>query len=387
MKAICTFLFIIYSFIGFSQNYVGLYVNDFKTIIANSSKEIQLLEYAQNNGFNYLILYNLSYIQDNIFQIDDFTESLPLANFIENAKTNYGIMQVAAVGEKNASFDKIKAYNSFYPSNPNKRFDVFNIEFEFWNDNLTGPSDYYCTHYLQPNGYACTEAGAFQFYSSQLDLMKTYGDQNGIITETYIGYITPSEGDIIAQNTNRVLIHYYRTSDFYTNGDSIFQYHPERLENLATNNQVVVMPIFSARINHMYNWLLTPNLLTQPYDTYLNGINGFYSQTVSWIENNVALDGYVWYRYSDLLAINSVLSFNEQSIENATVFYNSTNKQLHLINFNPNDKITIYNTVGEKLFANKTDLIIDVSNLNNGVYIVKINLDNKKQYTKRIMVY
>jgi len=388
MKYFYTFLlFISTSFACFSQNYVGLYVNNFKDIIGNPSAETQLLNYAQDNGFNYLILYNLTYIQNNIFVIDDVTTSLPLANFIEDAKTNYGIVQVAAVGEKNASFDKIKIYNSFYPSNPNKRFDVFNLEFEFWNDNLTGPSDYYCTTYLQPNGYTCDEAGAFQFYNAQLALMKTYGDQNGIITETYIGYISPSEGDLIAQNTNRVLIHYYRSSDVYNNGNSIFQYHPERLENLSLNNNVTVMPIFSSRTNHMYNWLLTPHSLLQPYSTFLNGTNGFNTQPFNF-KRNIALDGYVWYRYGELLQIDQqLLAFNEQSIENQTIYYNESGKSIHFINFTSKDKITIYNALGQKMISSYLKGTLNVSSLEKGVYIVTVSSENKQKLVKRVVVY
>ena len=388
MKYFYTFLlFISTSFACFSQNYVGLYVNNFKDIIGNPSAETQLLNYAQDNGFNYLILYNLTYIQNNIFAIDDVTTSLPLANFIEDAKTNYGILQVAAVGEKNASFDKIKIYNSFYPSNPSKRFDVFNLEFEFWNDNQTGPSDYYCTTYLQPNGYTCDEAGAFQFYISQLALMKAYGDQNGIITETYIGYISPSEGDLIATNTNRVLIHYYRSSDVYNNGDSIFQYHPERLENLSLNNNVTVMPIFSSRPNHMYNWLLAPHSLSQPYSTFLNGTNGFNSQPINF-KRNISLDGYVWYRYGELLQIDQqLLAFNEQSIENSMIYYNNLDKNIHFINFNPQDKMVIYNSLGQKVISTKSKNNLNVSFLEKGVYIVTVSSENKQKLVKRVVVY
>ena len=91
-----------------AQTTVGLYVNDFKNIIGNTTAETELLNYVQTNGFNYLILYNLTYIHNNIFSVDNITTSLPLANFINTAKTSYGINQVAVVGEKNSSFDKIK---------------------------------------------------------------------------------------------------------------------------------------------------------------------------------------------------------------------------------------------------------------------------------------
>lgn len=377
MKKLATTLFLLFISLVNSQNYTGLYVNDFKDIIGDSAAETTLLNYAQSNGFTYLILYNLTYIDDNIFPIDNVTSSLPLANFIENAKTNYGILQVGAVGEKNASFDKIKTFNSFYPNNPEKRFDVFNLEFEYWNTSLTQTGGYYCTTYLQPNGFTCDEAGAFSFYENQLMMMFSYGTENNIMAETYIGYISQTQANSIAQNTHRVLVHYYRQSDVYNNGDSIYQYpstEPDRIAMLAQTTQVNVMPIFSARPNHMYNWLLQPNPLTLPYDTWQNGQNGFNSQTGAWTAN-VLLNGYVWYRYSDLLAISQLLITPNQAIEEKTIIYNSNTKIISFYNFQDNDLASIYSLDGK---------LIDTFLANNqteksypkGIYIVKVKTNN-----------
>ncbi len=380
-----TFLLLMNS-LGFSQNYVGLYVNDFKNIIGDSTAEAELLNYAQTNGFNYLILYNLTYIHENIFPLDDSTTSLPLASFIENAKNNYGILQVAAVGEKNQSFDKIKAYNSFYPSNPEKRIDVFNLEFEYWNDALTQPGGYYCDTYLQPNGFSCDEAGAFDFYDDQLMMMFSYGSENNILAETYIGYITQSQADIIAQNTHRILVHYYRQSDVYSNGDSIYQYpssEPDRVNMLALGNMVTLMPIFSARPNHMYNWLLQPNPLSLPYDTWQNGQNGFTSQTGSWV-NNVTLDGYVWYRYSELLAISQLLSTPFQAIENKTIRYNATTQNLSFYNFQESDEVSVFSVAGELIAHFTIENNHELSAIAKGMYIVKV-LTNDGVVTKKII--
>jgi hypothetical protein len=377
MKKLVTILLLLLTSFVNSQNYTGLYVNDFKDIIGDSAAETTLLNYAQSNGFTYLILYNLTYINDNIFPIDDLTGSLPLANFIENAKNNYGILQVGAVGEKNASFDKIKTYNSFYPNNPEKRFDVFNLEFEYWNTSLTQTGGYYCTTYLQPNGFTCDENGAFSFYENQLMMMYSYGSENNILSETYIGYITQPQANSIAQNTHRVLVHYYRQSDVYNNGDSIYQYpstEPDRIAMLAQTNQVTVMPIFSARPNHMYNWLLQPNPLTLPFDTWQNGQNGFNSQTGTWI-TNVTLDGYVWYRYSDLLAISQLLEVPNQAIEERVVLYNSNTKIISFYNFQDNDLATIYSVDGKLidsfLAKNQTE-----KSYPKGIYIVKVKTNN-----------
>jgi len=374
---------------GGQETYVGLYVNDFKNIIGVPSAETELLNYAQANGFNYLILYNLSYIHNNIFQIDNINSSQPLANFIANAKTNYGILQVAAVGEKNSSFDKIKTYNSFYPSNPEKRFDVFNLEFEYWNDSKTQPGGYYCTTYLQPNGYSCDRAGAFDFYKDQLMLMHAYGASNNIISETYIGSIDQNEANGIAQNTDRILVHYYRQSDVYNNGNSIYQYpssQPDRISMLGQNNSVNIMPIFSARPNHMQNWLLQPNPLSKPYDTWQNGQNGFNSQTGAWV-SNVSLKGYVWYRYTDLLNISQQLGVEDfSSMEQPYLYFENESKRLHFYNMSVKTNIFIYNLLGQQVASFKIENNRNLSRLKQGVYIVKATIDGKIILTQKIMV-
>ena len=376
MKYLYTLLLIGFTYFGYSQNTVGLYVDNFKDIIGIPTAETALLNYAQSNGFNYLILYNLSYINTHDFAIDDYADSLPLANFIANAKTNYGILQVAAVGEKNASFDKIKVYNSFYPSNPEKRFDVFNLEFEFWNSNSTGPGDYYCTTYLQPNGYTCDEAGAFSFYIDQLAMMYAYGSENGILIETYIGYVNQTQADLIVQNTHRVLVHYYRQSDVYNNNNSIYQYHPDRITFLATGHEVTVMPIFSARTNHMYNWLIAPHPLTQPYNTWLNGQNGFNSQSGSWT-GNINVAGYVWYRYSDLLNVSQTLATDNFLVENQYIKYNPILKELQFHNFNNEDEVKIYAITGVELAKFKVVSNKKLTKISQkGVYIVQVHTKN-----------
>lgn len=383
MKKVFIPLILLLSLRLFSQSIAGLYVNDFKNIIGDTSAETELLNYAQSNGFNYLILYNLTYIHNNIFALDDVTTSLPLANFINTAKTSYGILEVGGVGEKNSSFDKMKVYNSFYPSTPNKKIDVFNVEFEFWNNSLVDPGEYYCTTYLIPNGLPCTIAGAFDYYNSQLALLKTYCDANGITAETYIGYPSYSQSGDIVLNTHRVLVHYYRTSDVYGSGDSIYQYNEYRVEDLA-QNPVTIMPIFSARPAHMFSWLTTPHPLTQPYNTFINGTNGYNDQSGDW-KDNVTFDGYVWYRYTDLLEIEEVLLVESNAIENQYVFADLELNTLHFSNFGPNNKGIIYAINGQEIMRFDVNEIIHLPQLSQGIYIVKVETKNGL-YSQKILL-
>jgi len=213
--------------------------------------------------------------------------------------------------------------------------------------------------------------------------MKAYGDVNNIIAETYIGSPTAIQSDIITQNTHRVLVHYYRTSDVYGSGDSIYQYNSNRIEDLATNNNVTIMPIFSAQPNHMYTWLHS-NALHQPYDTFINGTNGYNAQTGNW-KNNVTFDGYTWYRYTTLLEINNTLNINTNAIEKKAIFYNQETNSLILKNFRSYIQLTVYNSNGSLIttFNSKQKLLLPP--LSTGIYILKVNT-NSDVFSQKIII-
>ena len=116
-----------------AQTTKGLYVNGFRDIVGDSLKEDTLLRFAQDYGFNYLTLYNLYHIHTQKFSITDSAAAQPLADFIEKAKTQFGIREVGATGETFSSFTNIDDYQRDHAANPNQQFDAYNIEFEFWN--------------------------------------------------------------------------------------------------------------------------------------------------------------------------------------------------------------------------------------------------------------
>lgn len=282
-----------------SINLVGLYVNDFRYILGDEAAETQLLEFAQDSGFNYLLLYNLAYIHYNIADLEDESESTLLADFIERAKSEYGMVQVGAVGETDASFDKIQTFNSFNENNWFRTFDVLNMEFEFWTSNET-LMDYYCENYLIDAGHACTNYGAYGYYEGQLELIDEKAHEMGIISEIYIGYPTDEQSTALAERCDRLLLHYYRTSDIYGDGSSIYTYHPNRIQAIALSERMpAVMPIFSSREYHMGPWLVDHSL-HQPMETWLFGIDGYYSDDSEGV-SDLPIAGFKWYRYTSFL--------------------------------------------------------------------------------------
>lgn len=292
-KTVSFFLFIAFFATmpkGFSQEIKGLYVDDFKAILGHPLAEKELLSYAEKQGFNYLILYNTSHIHRFKYPLNAPNGSAVWQAFIRLAKTQYGIQKIGIVGEKANSFLPAIQYNEALTDSL-ARIDVFNLEFEFWNKKLTAPGGYYCTSYLQKQGYSCNTDGAFLFYLKQLKAMKELTANSPVETETYIG--NPSNQQLIAMAPwiDRLLVHYYRNKT-----ENLARYKLNRLEALQqANANLQVVPIFSSRENHSGPWLESHNENELP--------TLFYSQLKSIKEiktDKLKIKGYVWYRYSDM---------------------------------------------------------------------------------------
>ena len=261
----------------------GIYIDKFSQILGNTNKEDSLLHYAQDSSFNYLALYDLHNIS-----FTNATTVGKLASFIRNARENYGIQYIGAVGETFSSFQsKIAPYNNGR-SNPNERFNVFNLEFEFWISSSVNPGAYYCTQYLIQNNCSCDTSGAFKFYIDQMRKIDSLATIQNALSETYVGWFNQGQGQQIAQNTDRVLVHAYRTSS-----SSVFGYSKTRLSYLASlSQQVDVAPIFSSEPDFMGPWL-TSKSLTEPYSQFIADFN---SDNSSW-KPYIRLLGYQWFDY------------------------------------------------------------------------------------------
>lgn len=185
---------VFFSISGQTQSLVkGLYVDKFNLILGNIQKEDSLLNYAQINGFNYLALYNLWNIHTNS-SLTNTTTALPLANFINKAKTLFGITSVGATGESFWFFSNVIHVYNLQHSNLNHKFDVYNLEFEFWINSSVNLGGIYCTTYLQPQGFTCDTSGAFKFYRRELRRIDSLGNTAGVTSETYIGWPNANQG-------------------------------------------------------------------------------------------------------------------------------------------------------------------------------------------------
>jgi len=272
-------------------------VNDFVNIIGNSAAETQLLEFAQKHDFNYLLCYNLHFIHQQKFSITEAASAQPLADFMRRARRDYCIQSIGVVGESARSFEPLQVYNQLYPDAA-ARFDVFNLEFEFWNQNMI--NKYYCDTYLSKNQLPCDTAGAFAYCHQQLLQIKEAASRSSALTEVYIGKPTPGQCKKIGAICDRVLVHYYRSTPLYRNGNSIFNYLAYRLPALApAQGTLDILPIFGGGPKFMGEWI-GQNSLTEAFSIYMDGKNAWYPKSEIW-KNHLNIAGAQWYRYTDML--------------------------------------------------------------------------------------
>lgn len=218
----------------------ALYVNDFVDIIDIETSENKLLTYAQQHGFNYLIIYNIDKVHRNRFPLDNKMTDDPFANFIRKAKTEYEIKRISVAGEIATAFDPVLRYNLNHIDNDDELIDGFDLEFEFWNSKLTGMEGHYCKTYLTKKGLPCNRAGAYYFYMDQLKLLRTIASEFHVDLESYVGVVTKDEMQKLIQYLNTIHIHYYRK-----NTKNIAKYKSNRLEAIIDGNSKVEIFPFS----------------------------------------------------------------------------------------------------------------------------------------------
>lgn len=365
-----------------AQDIRGLYVNEFKNIIGDSIAETELLTFARDQGFNYLLLYNLYFIHTQKFDITDVQTAQPLADFMRRARQEYGIRSFGAVGETARSFDRFKKFNQLY-TDQQAHFDIFNLEFEFWNKNMI--DKYYCDTYLAKAKITCDTAGAFQYYHEQMLQIKQKAQAANAKLEVYIGKPTRNQCQIIGELCDRVLVHYYRKSPRYNNQNSIYNYLSYRLPALAPRTGTLdVMPIFGGGPKFMGEWLAT-HTLKEAFDIYKDGKNGWYPKDESW-KDKINLIGAQWYRYTDLKEDlhQDVLPFDEQSPVILTCCIDS---QIALPKFQPGTAHLRLLDMEGNLLTQTSDTAHDLIKINTdkipaGIYYLILEQDKASQLFK-----
>lgn len=278
-----------------AQNVKGFYVNNFHTILGNTLREDSILSFAQYHGFNCLTLYNVYQIH-SVTPLTNPLTSQSFANFIQKAKTQYNIAEIGVAAESFSFFNNIIHIYNQQHTLATQKVDVYNLEFEFWINASVNMGAYYCTTYLQPNGYTCDNAGAFSYYKKILTSIDSLANSTGQKSEAYFGFFTAAQGSQIVQTgVDRVLLSIYIPSANYS---STYQYNyvKPRLQYLASaNSNIKVMPLYSGEPAFMQSWLNTHSFFL-PYTDFTNSLS---TEIGTW-KNNIQPEGIQWFAYSFL---------------------------------------------------------------------------------------
>jgi hypothetical protein len=356
----------------------GLYVDKFYSILGDITKEDALLTYAQAHHFNYLALYEL-----HRFDFNNPLHRNRLAAFIKRAKSKYGITQIGATGE-NVSFFSNNILTQYQSTryDPLEKFDVLNLEFEYWNALLTNTGKYYCTSYLQQNGLPCGRLGAFMFYIQQLAQIKQLCVAHNLVCETYLGWFTQEEAYVFLPFVDRILLHAYVNKSQIDKDPSVFyNYTRDRLKFIANAafKPVSVSTIFSSEPSFSGNWLSATSPARTPIEAFYRCQNDFDKETAMW-KSKISMIGYQWFTYSFMPKdnIQSLLESDDytQEIDNQvfkpkiSLYPNPASERITIENAK---SVEIFNLLGQLVYANKNmeQNTVDIHHFERGTYIVK----------------
>lgn len=349
----------------------SLYVNDFDEIINDAALKTTLLEYAENNEITYLLFYDLHLIHNEHDLTNSSTNQI-LADFLADAKQNYGITKTAATAENAWFFEnRIIAYNESR-SNADEKFDVLGMEFEFWTPTFIDPGGYYCINYLTPNGYSCDNAGAYAFCKGELQAMRTLADNSThpMTIEMYVGWPDAIQLLEIADIVDRTLIHAY-----VPDPDDAFSYTEGRLEYYENyTGMAEVMIIFSAEPNFSGPWLQANNMAAAEQAF----MDDYDASTGTW-KDNIDMQGFTYFTYTMMNDI--VLPINEAEEEEIVdenkslieLFPNPTNNRIQIKAERILQPFELRNQLGQTIQSGTfLPNYIDISDKSSGIYFLHL---------------
>lgn len=278
-----------------------LYVDNFSDILGNESKEDKLLLFAKRNNFKTLILYQLNKV-DKKWNLADPRKNNILADFILKAKTKYSIKNIGASGESASFFTAIiNVYNNSR-TKTDEKFDIYNLEYEYWSKKASGPNGYYCINYLEENGKKCSRVGSFRYFLDNLKELRALSSNSlhPLKIEAYLGYYTQQEITAIAKYCDRLIIQ--------TSGKSpltAYKFAKKSLDFLSkikTNAKTSIL--FSCRMTEM-GYYLKSNSLENSEQNFFSAIKN----NNNIVRNKVTFDGFSYHTYSFLEKSLSYFSY------------------------------------------------------------------------------
>ena len=292
MKNSIIFIFCLISVTNIFCRQRTLYVDGFINIIGSPSKEDKLLLFAKRNNFKTLILYQLNKV-DKIWNLNDPRKNNILSEFIAKAKTKYSIQNVGASGESSSFFtDVIDPYNNTR-NNADEKFDIYNLEYEYWSKKASGPNGYYCVNYLEESSMPCSRNGSFNYFIDNLKELKKLSKNNihNIKVEAYLGYYSQKEITEIVKHCDRLII---QTSGKTPNIS--YKFAKKSLALISNiKNKIKTSILYTTRMDQMGHWFKSNSLKTAEQQ-FFNAMDINNKQ----LKETINLDGFSYHTYSFL---------------------------------------------------------------------------------------
>lgn len=270
----------------------ALYVDNFATILGSDRLENELLEFTQNHKINTLILYDLNKIHKR-FHLGDSTKNHLLANFIRKAKTNFNIAKVSASGESGSFFiEAIHPYN-ISRKEAIERFDIYNLEYEYWNEKESLNEGYYCNEYLKKAQLPCDRKNSFKYFIESLFVMKNLSEEltSTVEIEAYIGNFNDKEVKEISEHVDRLLVH-----DYVRDANRNFIYIKERLDLLDKIKSTIKLSVlYSSEMKFMGKWFADHKI----HEAEVKFFQQLEKNNIS-LKEHLNFDGFSYYNYGYL---------------------------------------------------------------------------------------
>jgi hypothetical protein len=253
-----------------TPTYKGVYIDSFNWIIGDTASENALLRWCKKEKLNAISLYDTKAL---LLNQSSYSK---LAKFIKKARSQYGIKSVAAVRSLGSQFSGSTSTYNNSRIDTMERFNVFNLENEYWNSNATN---------------------TFGDWVKNLNTMNSVAHAAipQIKSEFYFGWFqNPTNREashaakMIAQ-TDRILLHDYWASPNFSYMQSRLAYFGQ--EALKQNKIVDIVVLFSVEQVFAYDYFNTMGQNHTFQDAY-NSIILQHNATSFAGKDNIRIIGY-----------------------------------------------------------------------------------------------
>lgn len=265
----------------------GLYINDFDTIIGNSSEENSLFNFIQSRSLNTIYCYDLNGI------LSTSSGRTSVRTFNTNVRS-YGVNIIGGIGGSSNTIvgsdnNTRLSYNTGCTENSQK-YDYFNLENEFWNYPNVGTVtfDTWKGYVNTINQSLSSTTTLFDTYIGQID------DPTSANTQTQVS-------DFLVGNLERIFLACYITTNQFTGSTNYgLNTIDEELtligDSAISQNKVAkVAIIYHGGVSFMNSYFET-NSFDTAYNNFLNSYNSWSSSSKAGIQ----LIGYIIYGYQQV---------------------------------------------------------------------------------------